>query len=74
MASFSIREYDGMTPFTMREFDDGSIEWRIDGKVPYWRRASGEWVIHYRTYRFKEWLDRVELPDDEKVMLKLRFG
>ena len=60
--------------FTMREFPDGSIEWKQGNSVPYWRRASGTWVINYRPYEFDEWLSLIELPEEEKLMLKLRFG
>ena len=64
-----------MTAFTSREFPDSSIVWRLNGdEVPFWRRATGIWVINYRAYPFNEWLDLVKLPEEEKVMLKLRFG
>lgn len=76
--------------FIRYDFKDGSIEWhRCDIsaeeanargiiRAPYWRTVGGKWAIAdaYGIYNYPldEWLARVKLPEEEKLMIKLTYG
>lgn len=76
--------------FKRYDFKDGSIEWHCADlpqiivasrggiRAPYWRTAGGKWAISdaYGIYNYPldEWLTLVDLPEEEKLMLKLTYG
>lgn len=67
----------GEYEYRCEERPDGGLDWHRGetGIIPYWRRASdGAWIINYRHYTFEEWIERVRLPDEEKIYLKLKYG
>jgi hypothetical protein len=61
---------------------DGTKWWYLEGNIhradgPAIEEATGhkEWCLHGRYYTFDRWLDRnTEISDEEKVMLKLKYG
>jgi hypothetical protein len=52
---------------------DGKLH-RDDG--PAIERANGRksWYLHKKCISFDEWLDKVNIPDEAKVMMKLKYG
>lgn len=61
--------------FTFREYDDGCLEWLSkDGTAVYWRSSNGTWSINFSAYSFDRWLQLVKLPDEEKFLIKLKYG
>jgi hypothetical protein len=64
------------------EFSNGKKSWRVngrrhrtDGPALEYPDGNAQWWLHDRHYTFDEWLDRTTgLTDEEKVMMKLKYG
>jgi hypothetical protein len=64
------------------EWANGTKEWaidggnhRTDGPSVEWANGSLTWHLDGYELSFDEWLDaNGEIPDEEKVMLKLQYG
>jgi hypothetical protein len=63
------------------EWSDGDMWWykyglrhRDDG--PAVERANGpkEWWLNNRYLTFEKWLDKVDIPNENKVMMRLQYG
>ena len=62
------------------EFTDGSKTWYINGRLhrvdgPAVEYADGFkcWFINGRQYSFEDWLNKLQISDEEKVMLCLKW-
>jgi hypothetical protein len=61
---------------------DGSKQWfvngelhRTDGPAIEWSDGGKEWCLNNEIFSFNEWLNQNhELTDEEKVMMKLKYG
>jgi hypothetical protein len=61
---------------------DGDTVWQLDGEyhredgpAVIWRGGSKEWCLHGTGMAFEEWLRQTTgLTDEEKVMMKLKYG
>ncbi len=60
--------------YVKTEHPDGSIEWYYGNYRAFWRSVHGGWYFHAVSFSFDVWLARVDLDNEEKLMLKLRFG
>ena len=61
--------------FIRYELLGDALIWCDDkGNVVYRRSRSGFWYINESPYSFDTWLELVDLPDEEKVWLRLHFG
>ena len=71
----------------MVEYNDGTIRWtkpasegylmyhRIDGPAIEYPDGRSGWWLNDKNLTFDKWLDlNDELTDEEKVMLKLKYG
>jgi|TARA_R110000851_G_scaffold307160_1_gene465626 hypothetical protein len=64
------------------EWVDGSKQWylngyhhRIDGPATEWGDGGKSWYLRNICYTFDEWLiANAEISEEEKVMLKLKYG
>jgi hypothetical protein len=60
---------------------DGHKEWyqhgrqhREDGPAIKWANGIKEWWLNNRHLSFDEWLDQVDISDEDKVMMTLQYG
>jgi hypothetical protein len=51
----------------------GSIH-RDDGPAIEWGNGTSSWWVNDRRLSFDEWLDKVDMSDENKVMMKLKYG
>jgi len=47
---------------------------RDDGPAVEWADELKSWYLNGKCVTFAEWLDKVEMPDEDKVMMKLKYG
>ena len=59
----------------------GNIIWfqdsephRTDGPAIIWADGSYEWVLKSHVYRFDDWCEKLNLSDEEIIMIKLKYG
>ena len=62
------------------EYADGATTWYINGRLhrvdgPAVEYADGFkcWFINGRQYSFEDWLNKLQISDEEKVMLCLKW-
>jgi hypothetical protein len=48
--------------------------YREDGPAQIWPRGDVDWWLNGNMYTFEDWLDIVNISDESKVMLKLKYG
>jgi hypothetical protein len=60
---------------------DGGRDWyqhsrqhRDDGPAVEWSDGDKEWCLNGKYLSFEEWLDEVDISDEDKVMMKLKYG
>ena len=63
---------------------DGTREWyqrgmlhRIDGpaiEISINETPKRSWWLNDKSYQFETWQSMLDIPDEEKVMLKLKYG
>jgi hypothetical protein len=64
------------------EHADGAKAWYQHGKlhrddgpaVEYANGEDNEWRLNNNILSFEEWLDQVDISDENKVMMKLKYG
>jgi hypothetical protein len=63
------------------ERTSGAKSWWQHGKIhrddgPAVERADGDnwWYLYGQRLSFDVWLDKVDMSDEEKVMMKLKYG
>jgi hypothetical protein len=63
------------------EWPDGGKHWfqhgkrhRTDGPAVNWADGDKSWYLNGHQLTFDQWLDEVEIPDENKVMMKLIYG
>jgi hypothetical protein len=54
-------------------FQHGKLH-RTDGPAREWPGGNKEWYLHSKRLSFDEWLNKVDLSDEDKVMMKLKYG
>ena len=63
--------------------EDGEKVWRLpnsnihrtDGPAVEWENGGKQWRLYGESMSFDEWLDQTTgLTDEEKVMMKLKYG
>jgi hypothetical protein len=47
---------------------------RADGPAIIYANGINLWWLNNRCLPFDEWLDKVDIPDENKVMMKLQHG
>jgi hypothetical protein len=62
-------------------YADGHQRWylndklhRTDGPAVIYPYGKVSWWLHYRSYGFEEWLEALNISDETKVMMKLKYG
>jgi hypothetical protein len=62
-------------------YADGDCEWyqhglrhRDNGPALEYASGSKSWYLHGEYLSFEEWLDEVNISDEDKVMMKLKYG
>ena len=65
----------------MHIYKDGDKAWYLDGEFhredgPAIEYADGskEWWLNDKIYSFDEWLEKLNIPDDDKLFLKLKWS
>jgi hypothetical protein len=63
------------------EWPDGGKSWfqhgvrhRDNGPAVIWADGSVSWYLDATQLTFNRWLDRVNISDEDKVMMKLKYG
>jgi hypothetical protein len=63
------------------EWADGAKVWyqhgkchRDDGPAIMMVNKKYDWYLHGNHLSLDEWLDKVKMPDEDKVMMKLKYG
>jgi hypothetical protein len=63
------------------EWPDGDIWWyqhgklhRDDGPAITYQNGAEFWYVNDVLLSFDVWLDKVDIPDENKVMMKLKYG
>jgi hypothetical protein len=63
------------------EYADGAKEWwqhgnyhRDDGPAVENTNGHQRWWLNDQHMSFDEWLDKVKMSDEDKVMMKLKYG
>jgi hypothetical protein len=63
------------------EHTDGSKQWyqhgnrhRDDGPAVQYSHGTKYWYLYGKYLSFNEWLDEVDISDEDKVMMKLQYG
>ena len=64
------------------EYSNGTKHWfqhgvrhRDDGPAVEWANGDqSSWFLHDQHMSFDEWLDAVDISDENKVMMKLKYG
>jgi hypothetical protein len=63
------------------EHADGSKQWwqrgnrhRTDGPAIIYARGTKQWWLNDYYMSFDRWLDKVDISDEDKVMMKLKYG
>jgi hypothetical protein len=63
------------------EYADGDKFWyqhdkrhRYDGPAVEHADGTNEWWLNDELLTFEEWLDKVNMSDEDKVMMKLQYG
>jgi hypothetical protein len=51
-----------------------SLVHRTDGPAVEWANGTNEWYLNDQRMSFEEWLDQVDISDEDKVMMKLKYG
>jgi hypothetical protein len=57
-----------------RWFDSNGQFHRVDGPAIEWPDGYNWWYLHDHKLTFDEWLDQVDISDEDKVMMKLKYG
>jgi|TARA_R110000851_G_scaffold79898_2_gene176069 hypothetical protein len=52
---------------------DGELH-RDDGPALEWPDGDRAWYLHGQRLAFDEWLDKLDISDEAKVMMKLTHG
>jgi hypothetical protein len=47
---------------------------RDDGPAVEYANGSNEWYLHNKCLPFDEWIDKVDMSYEDKVMMKLQYG
>jgi hypothetical protein len=71
----------GQNKIVMFEWLDGTKHWyqhnkrhRDDGPAVEWPNGAKTWYLYDQRLSFDEWLDKVKMSDEGKVMMKLQYG
>ena len=64
-----------------QEYADGDKFWlqhdkrhRYDGPAVEYADGTNEWWLNDELLTFDEWLNKVDMSDEDKVMMKLKYG
>jgi hypothetical protein len=47
---------------------------RDDGPAIRWADGTNEWWLNHTELTFDKWLNKVDMSDEDKVMMKLEYG
>ena len=47
---------------------------RTDGPAIEWSDGTKRWYLNDQRMSFEEWLNKVKMSDEDKVMMKLQYG
>jgi hypothetical protein len=50
------------------------VRHRVDGPAIEWPDGYNEWYLHNKCLTFDEWIDKVDISDEDKVFMKLKYG
>jgi hypothetical protein len=50
------------------------IRHRTDGPAVEWPNGDKWWYLNNQRLSFVEWLDQVDISDEDKVMMKLKYS
>jgi hypothetical protein len=56
-----------------RWYQHGDLH-RDDGPAVEWANGDKRWWLNNQHLSFDKWLDEVDMPDENKVMMKLQYG
>ena len=66
---------DGSVHYVLTRFVDGSMFFhREDGPAVEWASGRVLWYLWGSDLDFYDWLSKTPVSDEEKVMLKLKYG
>jgi hypothetical protein len=76
--SDAVQQPDGswlLNDGTTYWYDDEGIVHRTVGPAIIGRntKATVSWCLHGKPYTFKEWCNKVSIPDEQKLLLRLQY-